>query len=222
VTLFVNVGTATQPAFREQGELPIRGHYNYAPAVADLDGDSLPDIIVGTWRDRIQWYRNTGTRTAPAWTLADSALVTIPRGTNSTPTFGDLTGDGLLDLVIGEASGTLNYYRNIGTARAPTFELVTESFLDVKVGRRSAPLLVDLDSDGALDMLLGAGEGTLQLWRGVRTGGAVRLERDPTFAHRSFAHATPAAGDLFRTGRLDLFVGASAGGVRWFANETPR
>ena len=63
----------------------------------------------------MQWYRNTGTRTAPSWTLADSALVTITRGTNTVPTLGDLDGDGLLDLVIGEASGALNVYRDVGS-----------------------------------------------------------------------------------------------------------
>jgi hypothetical protein len=218
VTWYANVGTVTAPSFRERGRLPVRGEYNYAPAIADLDGDSLPDLVVGTWRDRLQWYRNSGTRSAPVWTLADTALVTITRGTNSTPSFGDLDGDGLVDLMIGEASGTLNYYRNRGTRVSPKFELVSDAFQAIKVGRRSAPVLVDMDADGTLDLLVGDGNGDITLWRGIRgsAGGTPRFERDSSFAVRSHPHAVPAVGDLHGTGRLDLLVGTAAGGVRWF------
>ena len=222
VVWFENVGTATQPAFRERGALPIRGQFNYAPAVVDLDGDGKPDLVLGTWTDRIQWYRNTGSLTSPAWTLADSALVTITRGTNTTPSFGDLDGDGLIDLVIGEASGTINLYRNVGTKTSPKFELVSDNFQNIKVGRRSAPVLADMDGDGHVDMLIGNAEGRVELWRNVTAAGSreIRFERDTTFHIESHADATPALGDLRHIGRLDLFVGTAAGGLRWFENTT--
>jgi hypothetical protein len=219
VSWFENVGTATQPAFRERGVLPIRGDYNYAPAIIDLDGDALPDLVLGNWRDRIPWYRNVGTRTAPAWKLADTALVTITRGSNTTPSFGDLDGDGLIDLVIGEASGTINLYRNTGTKTAPKFELVSDHFQDIKLNRRAAPVVADMDGDGKLDMLLGIGDGELQLWLGVGKPGEFRFERDTTFTLRSYGGATPAVGDLRHTGRPDILVGNVAGGLRWFVNE---
>lgn len=222
VSWFENVGTATQPAFRQRGLLPIRSEFNYVPAVVDLDADGLPDLVLGTWRDRIQWYRNTGTRSAPAWTLADSALVTITRGSNTAPAFGDLDGDGVVDLVVGEASGTINLYRNVGTRTVPKFELVSDQFQGIKVTRRSAPALADLDRDGKLDMLIGSDDGQLQLWRRVGTAADVRFERDETFSVKSYAFAMPAVGDLRRTGRLDLLVGTGAGGVRWFENGTPQ
>lgn len=215
VTWFANVGTKTAPAFRDRGVLSMYGDYNYTPAVVDLDNDGLQDIVVGTWRDRIQWYRNTGSSTAPAWTMADTALVTITRGTNSTPTFGDLNGDGLLDLVIGEASGTINLYRNIGSKTAPKFDLVSDNFQNIKVGRRSAPVLVDMDADGKLDMLIGNGDGELQLWRGVGSGNDIKFERDTTFSVRAYSDAIPAVGDLFGRGKLEIFTGSTGGGLRW-------
>ena len=216
VSWFENVGSNTAPAFRERGQLPVRGDYNYAPAMADIDGDGLIDMIVGTWRDRLQLYRNVGTATAPLWKMADTAFVTITRGTNSTPAFGDLNGDGTLDLVIGEASGTINLYKNTGTKTSPKFELVSDNFQNIKVPRRSAPTLADFDGDGKLDMLIGTGEGELQLWRNVGAAGEIRFERDTTFVVRSYPDAIPAVGDLFGTGRLELMVGTLGGGLRWF------
>jgi uncharacterized protein (DUF2141 family) len=220
LTWFENVGSATQPAFRERGRVPIQGQFNYAPAIADLDADGLADLVLGAWSDRVLWYRNTGSRSAPSWTLADSALVTITRGTNTTPTLGDLDGDGLLDLVVGEASGVINLYRNVGTRTAPKFALVSDHFQDIKVGRRSAPVLADMDGDGRLDIIIGSDDGTLQLWRGV-PGTESRFVRDDTFIVKSHPDAIPAVGELHRKGRPDILVGTLGGGLRWFENGTP-
>jgi hypothetical protein len=222
ISLFMNVGTAAAPAFRDRGLMPFSGEYSYAPAVADLDGDSLPDLILGNWRDRVQWWPNTGTRTEPKWTLADSALVTITRGSNTTPALGDLDGDGLLDLVIGEASGAINLYRNSGTRTAPKFDLVGDTFQGIKLVRRSVPVLADIDGDGKLDMLIGSGDGTVELWRGVGARGEIRFERDPSFPLKGYSNAAPAVGDLRGTGKADVFLGTAAGGIRWFRNETAR
>jgi hypothetical protein len=144
--------------------------------------------------------------------------VTITRGTNTTPSLGDLDGDGLLDLVIGEASGTINLYRNVGTKVAPKFELVSDHYQDIKLGRRSAPQLVDLDGDGRLDMLIGGDDGEVQLWLGRPQ---MRFERDVSFSVKADRMAAPAAGDLRGVGRMDLFIGTAAGGIRWFENRTP-
>jgi FG-GAP-like repeat len=215
ITWFENVGTKTAPAFHERGILPFRGQFNYAPAIVDLDGDGLPDIVVGTWRDKLQWHRNTGTRTDPKWTLFDTALVTIPRGSNTVPAFADIDGDGLIDLIIGTASGRMLLYKNVGTKSTPKFEMVTASFQDIKFGRRVVPTFVDMDKDGKPDLLIGNEAGEMQLWRNVGKGaGEFRMELDPSFVMKSYPGAAPTAGDLHGTGKLDILVGTSAGGVR--------
>ncbi len=218
---YENTGTRTSPVLTERGELAIRAQYHWAPAAADVDGDGLPDLLLGTWRDRLEFWRNTGTRAKPVWTRADTAIVTITRGSNTVPTLGDLDGDGDLDLLIGEASGQLNLYRNVGSSTVPRFELVSDEFQYLDVGRRSTPLLVDLDADGTLELLIGAEDGTLQLWRRV-PGAEVAFLRDERFAVASGdLLAAPAAGDLDGDGRVELLVGGQGGGLRLFQTAAP-
>lgn len=45
-------------------------------------------------------------------------------GQYSSPTLVDLNNDGLLDLVVGDSTGQIRYYRNQGTATAPSFPSV--------------------------------------------------------------------------------------------------
>jgi hypothetical protein len=215
VTWFENTGTRTAPALRERGKLPMRGEFHFAPVVADLDGDGLPDLMLGTWRDRVEWWRNAGTARAPRYELADSVLVTLTRGSNTAPAFADLDGDGDLDLIVGEASGQLNHYRNDGTARAPRFALVTDTLQGIDVGRRSTPVLADVDGDGLVDLLLGAEDGGVRLWRRL-PGSALRFAEDSAFAVPTGLYSAPTLGDLDGDGRADLMVGVVSGGLVWF------
>ncbi len=211
-----NVGTPTAPAFRERGNLPIEGDFHYAPAVADIDGDGLPDLVLGTWRDVVQFWKNVGTEGAPRWELADSMLVQITRGSNTTPALADIDGDGLVDLVIGEASGQLNVYRNVGTATLPEFELISDTFQDIDTGRRSTPAFADFDGDGKPDLLLGAEDGHLELWRNVTSGRDFRFERVSGFDLMADRYSAPAVGDLTGDGKLELLIGGMSGGVRYW------
>ncbi len=217
IAWFENTGSARSPAYVHRGVLPMQAEFHYAPVVADLDADGLPDLLLGTWRDRVQYWRNTGTRQAPQWTLADSALVVLTRGSNTTPTLADLDGDGDLDLFVGEASGQVNFFRNVGSRTASKFELVTDVFQDIDVGRRSTPAFADLTGDGKVDLLLGSEDGGVQLWRNVSGATGLRFERDTSFALPSGPYSSVAAADLDGDGRLDIIVGTTSGGLLYFA-----
>ena len=210
--LIENVGSVKAPSFRMRSKLPVDPAYHYAPALGDLDADGDADLVLGTWRDALLYYRNDGSRTAPKFVLADSMLVQLSRGSHASPTLGDIDGDGDLDLFVGEASGTVNQFRNDGSRTSPRFTLVTDEWEGLQEGRRTAPRLVDLDGDRDLDLVIGTEAGTPILFRNTGSGARpefARVREAPVWPSLS----VPALGDLDGDGDLDAILGNSAGGV---------
>lgn len=129
-----------------------------------------------------------------------------------------MDGDGDLDLFVGESSGEVNYYENVGTPTSPTFELVSDNYGDIDIGRRSMPTLYDIDGDGLLDLLMGTEKGGLFVHRQSRTdAGAVSFEAQSTTSELALPpFARPLFVDLDTDGRVDLLTGSAEGGLWYF------
>ncbi|MEX2526209.1 MAG: VCBS repeat-containing protein [Gemmatimonadota bacterium] len=212
--LFRNSGSPGAPSFQLSDTLSLEEVYHYAPAFGDLWGDGRAHLALGSWNRGVLFYRNTGE--AGTLTLeADTTLnFRLTRGSHAIPTLGDVTGNGLLDLVVGRSSGELSYYRNVGSATAPSFELETDAFFDIDVGRRSAPTLVNLDGDGLLDLVVGREGGGAMVFRnrGTATEPDFPSEADEEWSFLP-RNSTPFMVDILGTGRLQLLSGSLGGGV---------
>lgn len=216
---FENIGSASDPVFQLRGFLPIEGSYHYAPAFGDLDGDGDLDMILGSWRNTVAWYDNTGDRTEPVFELVHPAIVKLTRGSNSTPALVDIDDDGDLDLFVGEASGAINFYRNTGSPQQPVFTLVSDEYQDIDVGRRSAPVFVDLDGDGDYDMVVGTESDGLVVFRNTGSRTEPRFELTDPLPFDVFAYSAPVFADLDADGDLDVMVGGIGGGVIYFQGK---
>jgi len=135
---------------------------------------------------------------------------------HAAPAQGDNDGDGDLDLDLGQATGQIAFFRNTGSATLPVFEPVAEPLEGIRVSRRSALDLVDVDGDGRLDMVVGSENGDLVAFRNVGSDAEPRFEPYPAFQMTQPSTAVPAFGDVTGDGIPDLFVGTTSGGLRFY------
>ncbi len=213
---FENTGTKTHPVFHQRSHIPLFENYHYAPTLGDLDGDGDLDMLVGTWNKGIGFFRNQGTRSKPNFVLDENGWITLTRGSNSAPTLQDIDHDGDLDLFVGESSGELNFYRNVGTTKNPSFELVSDRFADIDVGRRSFPTFADINADGKYELFIGSETGKILMYREENSKEEVSFKHDPAFSLSLNNYATPSLVDINADGKLDVISGSISGGLIFY------
>ncbi len=223
---FRNEGTPRMADFQLATEdvVDLGARFNTAPALADLDADGDPDLLVGGFDGTLSFFRNDGTPQQPAFVAAPPGAAGLPDvdvGQNSTPAFADLDADGDADLFVGNAAGTIRYFRNDGTPQQPAFVQQSETFAGLDAGARSAPAFHDADGNGTLDLFVGAERGGLILLRNTGTpqDAAFALPVPFDLPGTVPVLATPALADLDADGDAEVFVGGLPGGVFFYRND---
>jgi Bacterial Ig-like domain/Peptidase M10 serralysin C terminal/FG-GAP-like repeat/RTX calcium-binding nonapeptide repeat (4 copies)/Putative Ig domain/Bacterial Ig domain len=234
VNYYKNTGSEIAPSYTAQTGTanPFNGidiGYLSTPTLADIDGDGDLDLLVGEQDGTVKYYKNTGTAIAPSYTEQTGTANPfngIDIGDLSTPTFADIDGDGDLDLLVGEYYGTLKYYKNTGSAIAPSYAVQTGTanpFDSIDIGDYSAPTLADIDGDGDLDLLVGASDGTLKYYKNTGSGIAPSYTvqtgtANPFNGIDIGSYSTPTFADIDGDGDLDLLVGEYDGTLKYYKN----
>jgi hypothetical protein len=209
----------------------------------DVTFDGIPDLLAApndqiAFKDKNgSWlYKNMGTKMNPTFNLQDTAWLQrdmVDVGSGAYPVLVDLNTDGQPDLVVanygqlkkdGNYKTYLSYYKNIGNASGPKFELVTtdlSSISGLNIGQNLAPTFGDLDGDIDQDMILGCVDGKLYYFE--NTGGF----NNPNFVISSAnfqgidvgGSSAPHLFDIDDDGDLDLFIGNETGTIHFYENN---
>ena len=220
VRWFENIGNASQPLFQDMGKLALEPDFGITPTLADLNNDGSADMITGSFGGAMTVYWNDHSGDAFSFSRVEPDFLDIPSGGSSAPHLADMDADGDADLLVGQSNGALTYFENRGSALQPEFSLITSSYEDIDVGRRSAPITADVDEDGDLDLIVGSDLNGLFTYENIGTPQVAEFVPANWLDIGTQRRMVPAWGDLNGDSKPELMIGLLNGGVLYFENQS--
>nr|WP_243633408.1 VCBS repeat-containing protein [Paenibacillus xerothermodurans] len=228
-------GVAAPDAFgkREQLRLnngqPLQAGAHASTAAHDLNADGRPDLILGRADGTLAaaYAQAGGVFTPPAPLLAGGQP--LRAGAPAAPAVGDVTADGVPDLVVGDAAGGVTLYRGqpaagrAGAAGAGSGSGSAGEPLAFEAGSLlfrlpvpfAAPSVRDVNGDSRPDLVVGNGEGDLRVYTQQADGawqpsGVLEGATTNQVGNKALVgghNSVPLWFDLNHDGKDDLIVG---------------
>ncbi|MCI5057349.1 MAG: T9SS type A sorting domain-containing protein [Flavobacteriales bacterium] len=217
-----NKGSTTDPVFeivdQDYLNLSSLGLRSIHPTFGDLDDDGDQDMIIGELEGFLHYFENSAGPNNPVqFSLTTANFMSIDIGRSSTPFLYDVNGDDKLDLVVGEESGNVNYFENLGTKQAPMFSAspTDNTFGDIEVMPEcctgyTVPHMTK-NSQNKPMLFVGTEQGNIIVYDNIEnnlSGTFTIIDTIPTNGE----FISVSAGNLFNNLGNDIVYGQSTGG----------
>ena len=183
-------------------EFSPKGRIFTFPAAADINGDGIIEIVVGS--DDHSLYALRGSDGMVAWSFETDGPV------RSSPRVADVNGDGVLEVVFG--SDDSNIYCLNGVDGRVLWALRCDGPI------RSPPAIGDVDCDGAVEVVVSGDDSAIYSING-RTGELKWQSSHKGARSGALVQSAPCLVDLNGDGRLEIVTGSASGYVLIFDSE---
>ncbi len=251
-----NNGTNEKPRYGQAqhilaGGRPVDVYGKPSPNLTDWDGDGDLDLLCGEFLDRITFFENTGTRTAPVYApgrfLTTGGRVLHLELEMPEVVVYDWDRDRDPDILVGMEDGRVVFIENTGKDPDGKPGVATPRYFRqeadyVKCGVLATPCSVDWDSDGDEDLIAGNSAGFLEYFENLGGGATprwaapVRLKAGGKVfrimagknmsiqgpAEAKWGYTVPYVADWNMDGLPDIVLNSITGRILWLPNTGTR
>lgn len=224
ISLLRNVGTNSSPEYilenNDVGGLSSLGLSHLAPALADLNNDNFPDMLVGGINGQVMLLIQnpvTGEFELVNETIIETNLDFV------TPALQDLNNDNRVDLLLGGKNGRFEYYENTGSLINPVFSFFNSNFEELETIQEgvsnfgySSPSFFNFNE--SLLLFSGSESGRVFVWSLSPNGAQTQIAPiDSNFSFISEGKRTGISiADLNNDNLPDMVLGNQRGGLCMF------
>ena len=195
---------------------------NLSPTFGDLDGDNNKDLILGDADGKLHLFTNIGNNN---FQLSNPNFQNIDIGQFAQPQLIDVNRDGLIDIIIGEQDGTINFLPNNGSSNNAIFDTIIENWGGIDVDQSyistgfSSPFLYD--SSGVYILFVGSYSGNIYQFSNIENniyGQFTELNSTVSNIWDGGKSALTLK-DINSDNNPEMIVGNLAGGISYFSSD---